>query len=106
MSDELDYAELDPGIVDVVRHLRARGYDTTDSGDGETKFKPGSGYNVSDLIEVPHVVVALRRTDVLKASAHRLCEVLRARFGEGWAVQASYDTNDGASVLYAYKGGA
>lgn len=33
-----DLAGLDPGIVDAVVWLRAHGFDTTDSGDGASKF--------------------------------------------------------------------
>jgi len=37
----IDYDEIDPGIRDVVRRLREAGYNTTDSGDGVTKFAEG-----------------------------------------------------------------
>jgi hypothetical protein len=39
MSDDLDYSQLDPNIRQVVRFLRSRGFETTDSGDGRWKWR-------------------------------------------------------------------
>lgn len=41
MHDNLDYSQVNPGIVDLVRELRALGYNTTDSGDGVTNREAG-----------------------------------------------------------------
>ena len=53
---DLNYAELDPGIRRVVAMLRHFGFETTDSGDGVTKFKDPS-WDPDELIPFPHVVV-------------------------------------------------
>ncbi len=41
MSDLPNPEDLDPGIREVVMFLRSEAYDTTDSGDGRTKFANG-----------------------------------------------------------------
>ncbi len=39
MSDAVPYDDLDPGIRELVRWLNDNGFETTDSGDGKSKFK-------------------------------------------------------------------
>lgn len=101
MSD-VDYEELDEGIRHVVRYLRGVGYDTTDSGDGLSKFAAGT--NDECTLRVPHVVVRLDRSHKRPIeTARRLRDVLVGEFGKGWEVQASYDTKDGEALLFAYR---
>lgn len=104
--DDLNYDELDPGIVEVVRYLRQRGYDTTDSGDGLTKYQRGIAEEGDPCyMPVPHVVCLLTPNHRhLIASAGLLRVLLVGQFGEGWNVQASYDTKDGKTLLFAYQG--
>lgn len=57
-NSEVDLiASLDPGIREVVAFLRMRGHETTDSGDGKTKFALGDS---DEARPEPHVVI---RTD-------------------------------------------
>ena len=49
-----DPTALDPGIRDVVRYLRGKGYETTDSGDGVSK--PASWFETGEALPFPHVV--------------------------------------------------
>lgn len=100
---EVDYEALDPGIREVVRYLRGLGYDTTDSGDGESKLV--DGYDPACVLDVPHVAIAWRLdlSDIISHARH-LRDRLDCTFGAGWHVQASYDTKDHAVVLFAYKG--
>jgi len=59
-DDDLDYEQLDPGIREVVRLLRAYGYDTTDSGDGVSKHLLDP-----EVIPYPHVFVQLERSGMV-----------------------------------------
>lgn len=50
MTDaDFDPSELDPGIRDLVVHLRSHGFDTRDSGDGVSKGDRGQAW--------PHVAI-------------------------------------------------
>lgn len=62
---------LDPGIREVVRRLRAAGFDTCDSGDG--KSKPKVGRNLDE----PHVFMKVDTAEMV-AEAHRLAEFVGA----------------------------
>ena len=53
--------QCDPGIRPVVAWLWSYGFQTSDSGDGVTKLKDGSGYDPNDIIRVPHVVLKLEQ---------------------------------------------
>lgn len=75
----MDYGQLDPGIRELVRDLRSRGFETTDSGDGVSK--PAS----ERVFEVPHVACAVDPSSLL-AEADRLIAALP----EGWRVEATY----------------
>jgi hypothetical protein len=81
MIGGLDLSVLDPGIRRVVEWLRVHGFDTTDSGDGRSKFDPDSPYywpdaESSGVSRTPHVVI---RTDPNKLVmvADALHELLR-----------------------------
>lgn len=99
----IDYACLDPGIVEAVRFLNEIGYQTTDSGDGVTKFAKGLPDDCA--IPFPHVVCSGAVGSNLVLSAMSLRDELRAKFNEDWDVQVSYDTKDRQVLLFAYKGG-
>lgn len=53
---EPPWADLDPGIVGVVRSLWNEGFWTTDSGDGRHKLET-LGYDDESITHFPHVVV-------------------------------------------------
>ncbi len=96
MSD-INYKDLDPGIREVVKYLHELGYDTTDSGDGVSKP------DMACAIDQPHVVCKLRSPQSLEWQAKTLQEWLRRKYEDlEWHVQASYDTKDGAAMLFAY----
>lgn len=86
--------KLNPGIVRTVQLLNARGFDTCDSGDGETRD------HVCDR-DVGYVVVKLRDDQPLEDSARAIFELLRAH---GYpvdgdepqtAIQANFSPVDG-----------
>lgn len=96
--DQIDLAALDPGIRNVVAHLRAAGFDTTDSGDGRTK-------NLSDPEVLPfaHVVIDSMPTDLL-ADAHDLHNVATdacatVGFPSGFQIEATYDPADSSAII-------
>lgn len=85
------YDSLDPGIRDIVRTLRAAGFETTDSGDGISKPEDDR------VFEEPHVVSVVD-VDALVAEADRLHRLL----GDSWRIEASYCPNEGTAVILAY----
>jgi hypothetical protein len=91
---EIDYDELDPGIRDRVRELRARGYETTDSGDGVSKpAEPG------EVLPFPHIAVTTTPARLLD-DASAIWE-LQASVPEldGCEVQASFDPRDRSAII-------
>jgi hypothetical protein len=66
---ELKYELLDPGIRDVVRFLIARGFHTTDSGDGESKRADGWDESTG-LIPYPHVYMDVSPVSIVVACEH------------------------------------
>jgi hypothetical protein len=86
-----DFADLDPGIRDIVERLREAGFETVDSGDG--KSKPPESRDVP----FPHVFAQVADRAVLLAEADRMAQLL----GPAWAVEASYDTAQEAALLMA-----
>lgn len=97
---ELDYGELDPGIRETVRWLRAHGFDTCDSGDGETK-------DIDDdcALDVPHVFMEVEPAEELKMEADRLVRLVdtlklpMAIYEESVHIEATYDPVDGIALL-------
>jgi hypothetical protein len=82
-SEEQLIAALDPGIRRTVAWLRGHGFDTTDSGDGVTKFATGA-MEPEDLCDVPHVVM-VTTLEALFPEANRLRNLLHeARGGAVW----------------------
>lgn len=108
---EADYEEMDPGIRETVRYLRAHGFNTTDSGDGKTKFPNGPEEPPTDACAMPMANVAIYTdADILVKEADRLCQLLQGlgiRVGvlndgddhEVVEIQAGYDPVDGSSVI-------
>lgn len=89
-------ADLDPGVRDLVIALNAAGFETTDSGDGKSKFvaaAPGE-----EIIPFPHVAIRVRSNDLVK-EADRLSAwmidqgmpVDQQGIRWHWYIEASYD---------------
>ena len=93
---DFDYSQLDPGIVGIVRVLRYLGFNTVDSGDGETKLV--AGYDPAEIIPYPHVAIATSE-DKLIPDARRLTRVL----GKEWTIQATFDPRDDSSLILIMK---
>lgn len=90
-KDDFDYAQLDSGIREIVRTLRERGWNTTDSGDGSSKPKEKREF------DFPHVAVAVGGHQDLRRNAY----VLAADLPAGWIVEATFSTKDKISLLFA-----
>jgi hypothetical protein len=89
-------AELDPGIRDLVVHLRGLGFDTMDSGDGVSKAESGYLYT-----PFPHVIVQPDSNAPLIMQARALAQACAAFTGRTWMaeVQAAVITApDGTSA--------
>lgn len=106
----LDPETLDPGIRPVVEALRACGWDTCSSGDGQREAvrllappsrhaAPGRPYD----LPFPHVVVvdAGEKVDVPRSALAILAVVNVTDKRNGWVVEASYSTDDGVLVFVA-----
>jgi hypothetical protein len=89
----LDYSILDPGIAPTVRLLREAGFETTDSGDGESK--PPSWFQTGEALPFPHVVVTSHPDTLIPDS-----EVVQWLLGPTWTVEATYTTHDGVAILF------
>jgi hypothetical protein len=90
--DSKTVAELDPGIRDLVVALNDAGWQTTDSGDGESKPED------ERVFHVRHVVVADPRNgassdDLIDVADHLQRELNRLGHG-GFCVEATYCTED------------
>lgn len=95
LSEDIDYEQLDPGIRKVVRWLRENGFNTTDSGDGETK---SDGARVFDM---PHVAIRCTRRDLI-TEADRLEDLIVTHLRhcyDGIHIEGTYDPGDRSCVL-------
>lgn len=99
--DPFDPNLLDPGIRDLVLELRARGFATTDSGDGFSKSKS------QRVLDVPHVAIQVKPSKIA-SEARRLRGVVEPLFDEpmveanrggGWSILASYDPFTDVAIL-------
>lgn len=94
--DQVGYGGLDPGIRETVRTLREAGFDTTDSGDGESKQAAG----FTDALATPHVFIRPREPGAwgLISEACMLRDYLRSMLMDlpkiGGAIEATYDPYD------------
>lgn len=93
-------AELDPGIRLVVRWLRENDFNTTDSGDGETK---ADMIAEGDALDLPHVVMTVPPSRLI-GEANRLRELLVAGsdLEQESIVEASYNPRDGVATVILY----
>jgi hypothetical protein len=95
VSDDLNYSNLDPGIRDVVRLLRERGFNTTDSGDGVSKVaKHGP---MDGVLPFPHVV-ALLDEETMISETKRLGR-LALEIGSEWHVEMSWSPGGPAVAM-------
>lgn len=98
LSDSVDYEQLDPGVRKMVRWLRENGFETTDSGDGETKSDEARAFG-----DIPHVCIKTTRKDLL-TEADRLWNILGYNLplvmnrGEVH-VEATYDPADRSAII-------
>ena len=102
MTVELDYSEIDPGIRETVRWLRSHGFETTDSGDGISKFD-GPNF-MGCALEYPHVFMVLRNLETAFHEADRLHSILEkmgafVQSAMPTYVQASYSPVDRLVIL-------
>jgi hypothetical protein len=96
-----DYSLLDPGIRRLIRWLRSKGYETTDSGDGTTKLGD------PDALDFPHVFILSARARLAAEADDLLADLAtigivvapQSEEGEGASIQAMYDPADGTAVL-------
>lgn len=69
------YEDLDPGIRETVKWLQANNFNTTDSGDGKSKFEPGNEMDFA--LAFPHVAMIVGVNDLI-AEADRLVLLLES----------------------------
>lgn len=101
-----DYTQLDPGIRDEVRLLRACGFQTTDSGDGVTKIEliaSGCAMPVPNIAAVVSTEKAMHCEDCLQDYFIDEADRMQGLLGPEWVVQASYTTSDKTFLLLATK---
>ncbi len=72
---EIDYNEIDPGVRETVKFLRANGFDTTDSGDGDHKYHHGE--DCACTIPFANVAAVVDDPSELASEADRLVSLLR-----------------------------
>lgn len=110
---------LDAGIVKTVAYLRAHGFDTTDSGDGQSKLRTTLGAITPEMratrtlpdvevdctpMAIPHVFMVVAIPAMLVEEADRLAQLLRAAFvgrmpPRDMHIEASYDPSNRVAVL-------
>lgn len=103
-AEEFDLEEVSPGVRDLVKELRAAGYETTDSGDG-SNFKEG----MECALPMRHVFGVVSPDQPLREFAKRLNALLptlscmpdvpNAR------VEVSYSPNDDTAVWCLFPDG-
>lgn len=94
------YANCDPGIRTLVRWLRERHYDTTDSGDGITKP------DVGRVLDFPHVFIRVPSGRLAEQSLDLLLRIRSERelfqeYGK-LNVEATYSTKDNVALLMVF----
>ena len=96
MADNFDYDALNPGIRATVRWMRERGFNTTDSGDGEThEYECDRGW--------PFVAVKCDKLTAI-AECERLYAAILERLGtdvcpEWLSCEIWYDATLGIPIL-------
>lgn len=102
--EPFDLLMLDPGVRALVAFLRSQGFETTDSGDGVTKFDDAEAAGEEPMdcaLDYPNVFMRVGEGDNPVEEADHLLAVLRSvgadpRPGE---VELSYDPVDGIALL-------
>lgn len=91
---EIDYSELNPGIRETVRFMREHGYETVDSGDGQTHdHKCGRDY--------PYVTALVPIMDIAKAASK-----LESLFMEHHDIDFTWVGQDGPEIEASYQPGS
>lgn len=104
MHDDFNPDELDPGIRRLVLWLRELGFETTDSGDGKTKFE--QGWTEGCALAFPHVAIVCRPTEIIDGADKLLACLATAGITvtpEGTAgptISATYDPADWSALLF------
>lgn len=93
-EDTFDYSKLDEGVREVVRHLRAKGFNTTDSGDG-TKAA-----TMECAVPFPMVAATCLPFDLIVES-NRMQVCLDEKWSDTWKVEGSYAPQEGVAILLA-----
>lgn len=96
MTDAKLYRYLDPGIRDVVRYLREREFNTTDSGDGTTKIHKHG--NLGGVYPFKHVVIECALEDMIQ-EADRVEQAMREH-PDKWLVEAIYSPTRGSVIIF------
>ena len=101
----VNYNELDPGIVDVVRFLNKHGFTTTDSGDGVTKFNSSCEPLMQCAIPFPHVISTTTPATLID-EATRMQALFDGAVGvfDDWTVEANFKPSEpDTAILFAAK---
>jgi len=93
---------LDAGVRRLVTALNAHGFQTSDSGDGRSKWLDGSADET--CLDIPHVAIGLKAAHQIIVESQRLLAVLDALAlpGTEFQVQATYDPRDHSAVIMVY----
>lgn len=105
VMDTIDYEALDPGIRKLVRILRWYGFNTTDSGDGVTKFKGQEA--PKDALPFPHVAMTVEPEQLVRTAKWLvvLFKALGVSIGQmtmdeaSPSIEASYDPVTDVAVI-------
>ncbi|HVT63029.1 MAG TPA: hypothetical protein VHD33_06065 [Legionellaceae bacterium] len=98
--EPINYDELDPGVRQLVKNLRSFYFETTDSGDGVTKYPEDRV-----LGDQAHIFIQVKDAYYnLTSDAHRLNGFMQAETYfcpeyAGWKIEASYDPENGIGIL-------
>lgn len=93
VTGPLDLAELDPGIRDIVAHLRSAGFETTDSGDGRSK-EPDP-----EVLPFAHVAIASSPPRLLVDADAAQAFLNAAGVPQDFQVEATYWPVSGTAVV-------
>jgi len=98
--DDDTVAALDPGVRDLVVALREAGFDTVDSGDGESKDPEHRE------LDYPHVMMVVSPTRITNEARRLQAWIDADGHFAGWVIEASYSPKDGVALLSLFDGGA
>ncbi len=114
----IDYALIDPGIRETVRRLRDAGFNTSDSGDGQSKFmvmcecerdldEACEHMPDGDTLRIPHVHMTCDPVDLVQQARHLMCILHVAGIkaepmspdGTSVSIEASYNPASPVAIL-------